>query len=261
MTWIFFLMTLCSFLVTGPLLGQDKSPLQNGAIIEMVKAGFDEETIVALIGTRSTNFDTSVQALVMLKNSGVSEKVIRAMVLDVSSRNTTSPASEKRPGSHSSHSYLAIGVYVRKEGTLVEVPPEVATWKTGGFLKSMATAGLTSGHVNGVISSPHSRTQLSVPIEFVIITVEGTSVADYQLLKLKKKKNRREFRATTGGIIHASGGAQKNLVRFDYDKTAPRTYEIKLPALEIGEYGFLAPGAVMSASAASIGKIYSFGLE
>ena len=30
MTWLFFLLTLCSFLATGPLLGQDKPPLQNG---------------------------------------------------------------------------------------------------------------------------------------------------------------------------------------------------------------------------------------
>jgi hypothetical protein len=261
MTRTCFLMTLFSALVVCPLLGQGKPPLQNGQIVEMVKAGFDQETIVSVIDTSPTNFDTSVQGLVMLKNSGVNGKVIRAMILKSSSGNTPSSAPQQSSGSNPSHLSLEIGVYSRREGTLVEVPPEVATWKTGGFMKSVATMGLTKGHVNGVVTDPHSRTRLSLPIEFVIVTVEGTSVVEYQLLKLKRKKNRREFRAMTGGIIHASGGAQKNVVRFDYEKTAPRTYKVKLPSLEIGEYGFLAPGAAMSASAASIGKIYTFGLE
>ncbi len=222
-------MTLFSALLVCSLLGQSKPPLQNGQIVEMVKAGFDQETIVSMIGTSPTNFDTSVQGLVMLKNSGVDETVIRAMLLK---GNTASSAPQQSPGSNPDHPSLEIGVYARKEGALVEIPPEVATWKSGGFMKSMATMGLTKGHINGVITTPHSRTRLSLPIEFVIVTVEGTSVVEYQLLKLKKKKNRREFRAMTGGIIHASGGAQKNIVRFDYEKTAPRTYKVKLPSLK-----------------------------
>ena len=76
-----FVMTLFSALLVCSLLGQSKPPLQNGQIVEMVKAGFDQETIVSMIGTSPTNFDTSVQGLVMLKNSGVDETVIRAMLL------------------------------------------------------------------------------------------------------------------------------------------------------------------------------------
>jgi hypothetical protein len=65
----------------------------------------------------------------------------------------------------------------------------------------------------------------------------------------------------TGGIVHASGGADRNAVDFEFERVRPRTFTIQIGQLEDGEYGFLAPGAAMSASAASLGKIYTFGLE
>jgi len=61
-----------------------------------------------------------------------------------------------------------------------------------------------------------------------------------------------------GGVLHASGGAKDNVVSFEYQKVAPRIYKIKIPRLSMGEYGFLAPGAVASANVASQGKIYTF---
>ncbi len=221
---IYLVITLFAFLSMGPAHGAP--PLANGQVVEMVKAGFDEETIVSVIQTSPSNFDTSVQGLLMLKNAGVSQGIIRAMVLKSGAGNRTSSSSQQNGATTSNEFPSEIGVYTRREGTLVEVPPEIVTWKTGGFMKSMATMGLTKGHINGVVSSPHSRTRLSLPIEFVVVTQDGTSVVEYQLLHVRKKKNRREFRAMTGGIIHASGGAQKNAVRFDYKKIAPRTLRI-----------------------------------
>jgi hypothetical protein len=131
----------------------------------------------------------------------------------------------------------------------------------GGVLKAMATGGLTKGHVNGVVKNANSRLQMSMPAEFVIRCPEGVSAAEYQLLVMDRKSDRREFRAFTGGIIHASGGADKNAVPFKFEKLGARTFSVKLSELKKGEYGFLPPGAVTSASAASVGKIYAFGVE
>jgi len=86
----------------------------------------------------------------------------------------------------------------------------------------------------------------------------GGSATEYQLLSLCAKGDRREFRAVTGGVLHASGGAKDNVVSFEYQKVAPRIYKIKIQRLGVGEYGFLAPGAVASANVASQGKIYTF---
>jgi hypothetical protein len=64
----------------------------------------------------------------------------------------------------------------------------------------------------------------------------------------------------TGGVFHSSGGATRDVVPFEGKRVASRTFRVVLPNLGAGEYGFLPPGAVGSASSASVGKLYSFRL-
>jgi hypothetical protein len=54
--------------------------LKNEDIIKMAKAGFDDAIIVAKIGNSKCQFDTSTDALIQLKQGGVSAAVIKAMV-------------------------------------------------------------------------------------------------------------------------------------------------------------------------------------
>jgi hypothetical protein len=56
------------------------SVLQNQDIIKMVKASFDDATIIAKIGSSKCQFDTSTDALIQLKEAGVSAAVLQAMV-------------------------------------------------------------------------------------------------------------------------------------------------------------------------------------
>lgn len=106
----------------------------------------------------------------------------------------------------------------------------------------------------------NSPLRVTKPAEFLIKTPEGTSVTEYQLLRLDQKSNRREFRAVTGGIIHASGGAERNALSFDPEKIGTRLWRIRLTHLDIGEYGFLPPG-ISSPSLSASGKIYTFGVS
>jgi len=78
-------------------------------------------------------------------------------------------------------------------------------------------------------------------------------------VQLHESKDAREFRTVTGGVMHVSGGATRDLVNFDSRKLAPRTYEIVLQKLEPGEYGLLPPASSdATASTGRVGKIYSF---
>jgi hypothetical protein len=58
-----------------------QQPLTNENVVTLAKAGFDELFIVQLIHSSRTNFDTSVQGLVVLKQAGVSEDLIRQMAM------------------------------------------------------------------------------------------------------------------------------------------------------------------------------------
>lgn len=62
-------------------LAQDKAkPLTNDDVIGMVKAELPEDTIIAAIGSQSTDFDISAQALLKLKKEGVSSRIMDAMM-------------------------------------------------------------------------------------------------------------------------------------------------------------------------------------
>jgi hypothetical protein len=156
-------------------------------------------------------------------------------------------------------------VYQVLKGKLVAIEPEIVNWRTGGVIKNAVTLGLDKGHMNGTVSGPHSplvvaTTPLGMgaPLQFYIRCLEGNSASEYQLLRFWQKGNRREFRSVTGGVLHMSGGAEDNVIAFKFEKIAPHTYKVELPAVSLGEYGFLAPGAAASADMASRGKVYTF---
>jgi hypothetical protein len=231
--------------------------MTNQDVKDLVAVGLSADVIVDKIhAAQATDFDTTVEALKDLKASSVPDAVIRAMI---NPHPTPPSASAGVTSSDSSGLPQEVGVYVLLKGKMTEVEPEVVGWQTGGMLKAMATGGITKGHVNGKIMSPRSPLQLPTPVEFYIKTPEGTGVTEYQLLRLDQHDNRREFRAMTGGIIHASGGAERNAVKFEPEKVGNRVWRIVLKDLKKGEYGFLPPG-VSSASLSSSGKIYSFGV-
>jgi hypothetical protein len=80
---------------TGPTLAPDSSAdrnatpgavLTNADIVQMQKARLSEEIILNKIGTSTTNFDTGTQGLIQLKEAGVSDDIINAMVQKSSRR-------------------------------------------------------------------------------------------------------------------------------------------------------------------------------
>jgi hypothetical protein len=58
----------------------DNSLLTNASIVKLVKAGFKEKSIITIIGARAVKFDLTTDRLIELKRTGVSEKVILAMM-------------------------------------------------------------------------------------------------------------------------------------------------------------------------------------
>lgn len=243
--------------------------LTNQDIERMKRVNFDDTTIIKTIQSFDSSFDLSVDALVKLKELGVSQTVIQAMLAaksgKKSSNSQASPEIAATQILESAKSLDEVGVYQVVKGKLVAVEPEIVNWRTGGVIKNAVTLGLDKGHVNGTVAGPTSAVTLAStplgmggPIQFYIRCLEGNSASEYQLLRFWQKGDRREFRSVTGGVLHMSGGADNNVVAFKFEKIAPRTYKVTLPAVSIGEYGFLAPGAAASADMASRGKIYTF---
>lgn len=69
-------------LVTATVSAQQPSetPLSNTSVIKLVKAGFKEKTIIAIIHSRPNRFKLETEQLIELKHGGVSENIILAML-------------------------------------------------------------------------------------------------------------------------------------------------------------------------------------
>ena len=233
--------------------------MSNQDVAKMVEAGLPEDIVIAAI-KRATEraFDLSASGLVALNARGVPGAVLRVMM---DPTGPSQPPVEPQPAAPAAPAPepptvpmpTEIGVYAISDGKLIEVQPEIVNWRTGGFLKSMATAGIKGPHVNGWVSSPASRLQVPHDAELLIMTPEGFAATEYQLLRLNTKKDRREFRTMTMGMLGAKGGSSENAVVFESEKRAPRTFAIRATEeLKPGEYGILPPGA------GAAGKLYTF---
>jgi len=268
------------FLVISAFTALAQAPLTNDSIIKMSKAGLGEEVILSSIKAQPGYFTTSADDLIALKAAGVTDKVIEAMITKAKPAAAPSkapakpaaaapaPAPVKAPAKagppdpkhpeveaapDSPTSIHEVGVYYLKGKGWTDLRPEPVSWKTGGVLKSIGTAGLVKEDKNGAVPGTRSETIIDLPVSLVVYVPEGVNVSEYQLLHLHVTKDSREFRIETGGVIHKSGGATKDTIEFNGKKIADRTYEIVLHSLAPGEYALMPPGL-----AANITKLYTF---
>jgi hypothetical protein len=252
----------CTLLAVCFASGQERQLTQrltDQDVIDMVALGLSDDLIVDKIhATAATDFDTSVAGLKALKLNRVSDAVIRAMINPSGTPSANIATAGSSAASNTGIS-LEAGVYIVRAGKPAEMEPEVVNWQTGGVAKKTMTLSIVKGDLNGKVAKPRSPVQAASPLEFLIKTVEGTSVTEYQLLRLHEKGDRREFRSVTGGVLHQSGGALRDELPFDSQKIGASLWRVRLGDLPIGEYGFLAP-AISSVSISASGKMYTFGV-
>lgn len=84
---------LALVVMTGLLAQSAKKPLTNTDVVDMVHAGLADSTIVLAIKNSGTNFDTSPQALIELKKSGVTQTVMDTMLGAANGGPSSTPAS------------------------------------------------------------------------------------------------------------------------------------------------------------------------
>lgn len=254
-------------------------PLTNVRVIQLVQAGLSAADMARIISSAPTvDFNLTPGFTDQLLQYGVSEDTIKLMSARVNGVGLPSLPTQPNqpqvlvvttllpgPGVNPQARPIAgpipddAGVYFMSTGgEWTEIEPEVVNWKTGGFVKSLLTEGIVKGDINGHIRGGEAKVKMRSN-ELLVVTPEGVSVTEYQLLRMREHAESREFRAVTGGIFHASGGSDRDILDFEHRKIARRTFIVVLPAtIREGNYGLLPPGAFNSRTATSIGKIYTF---
>ena len=132
----------------------------------MTKAGLGESLIISMVQSQPGKYSMTRDDLVKLKQQGVSDKVLGAMIARGSGGAASSAASSMDTDVPAG---VEIGVFYKKGGKWEEMLPEVVNWKTGGVIKNIASAGIVKP------SRPGNRSGASrdCPISHSCLVIRG----------------------------------------------------------------------------------------
>ena len=240
--------------VDGPLTAHKTAAMNNDSVMKMAKAGLGDELIVETINTQPGTYVTDADSLVILKGAGISDRVITAMINKSRRQLTNVP---EKPVELSDVN--EIGVYYKdRSGKWTLIEPEIVHIKSGGWVKSTVTNGIIKQDHNGHLYGRESKLALQAPIEILVYMPDGVAINEYEFLRFRINSDNREFRILTGGVFHSTGGADRDEVKFNPVRTAPRTYQFTIDhSVGGGEFGILPAG---SGNVTNGGKIYTFAI-
>ncbi len=269
----FLFLLLCSITWSQQLTAR----ITNQDVIDMAGLGLSDDVIIAKIRAASAGgtlqFDTSVNGLKQLKAANVSNEVIKVMI------NPAPPAGQvvvaATPVSNDPNlPPPEVGVYWKNGFAFARIEGQaISQAKVGGKAGSMFTYGLRNEHWDAYLDGPQSKNAVSdhQPV-FYIYVPDGGSAADFALIILEKKGNRREFQiGSFGGITGGKSGVKREKeIAFTAEHVGIRMYKLKLEAeMKPGEYAFFmgtgqqatmaggSSGGARSGGAAS-GRVFDF---
>src|SRR3984957_13472570 len=167
-----------------------QQPLNDDSVIKMVKAGLSDDVIVATINANPGAYDASPDGLIALKQAGVSNKVIDAIV----AKSTASAPDSAQPSGPEASAPAPpqfaplppgvdnIGAYYKDSGgNWQPLPAEVVIFQSGGLVKHVASAGLMKEDLNGLVGGMRSRLVVSTPVTFILQARRGRTARHFEL--------------------------------------------------------------------------------
>ncbi|MBM3735930.1 MAG: hypothetical protein FJW39_09110 [Acidobacteria bacterium] len=227
-----------------------QEPLNNEGVIRLVKSGMSEELIINVVRQQPGTYALGATELIALKDAGVSEKIIQAMLARGKGEGGAAPV----VGASTRATISEPGLYYKKGNEYLELLTEEVEWRTSGAMKSIASAGIIKKDLNGSIAGPSSRNFLTNPMEIVLAPPQGLTVNAFILLPMRANKGVREFQV---GPVNQKSGVAKGAIPFGVEKVGNNQFRMVLQTpLGPGEYGILA--AIPNATSTGTSKIYTF---
>ena len=276
-----FLASLALLCLLLPGFGDDagvRRRLTNQDIVAMVSAGISQDLILTKIratsagGSGATNFDTSVEGLKALKAANVPDGIIKAMI-DPTPASTTVISVAGPATLNPNLPPPEVGVYWKDGVNFVLIQGQaISQSKVGGKGASVITYGIKQMHWDAFVNGSTSNNRVrELHPTFYFYVPDGASAADYVLLRLTKKGDRREFQiGSFGGWLGGASGPERDReIAFKSDHVGIRIYRIVLGSdLRPGEYAFFMGTGQQSATVgnmagkgaggAATGRVYDF---
>jgi hypothetical protein len=259
------LLVICSCLlvIVASLEGaaQDtRKPLTNSDIIEMTKGGLPESTIVLAIQKGPTQFETSAQTLIQLKNQGVSPRVLDTMIQagtlapdTIQQPNTVRRTSISDPmGGGSMINLPTTSVVLVDGGTRTNMKYSSPDMRTNSMMGAVVNP-FHKSRIRNALKGNHAqlRTKNTSPVFEVGVAADANPSDVVALVKLTTKSDTRQIETGRGSITGVSSGFRKeDLLPVSLDElvaagtSTRKVYRVRLVnALPPGEYALVYGGA------------------
>jgi len=266
--------------------------LTNASVESMTRAGLSTEVIVAKIRASTPRFDVSTDELIRLKQAGIANEVINAMIDAMAAENSGERVTlgrSRRVETTEVASTLGFppptesGIYYAPEpaetGQLVLIEPNVYIQsKETGAWKTAVSQGILKTHSKAILPGPRARMQIDErrPTFYFFFDVPNaglssagtvwgpaTSANEFVLARLDVRKSTRELGVgERGNYTGVRTGVDGNRIQlFDAEKLAPGVYRVRPKEdLEDGEYCFFFAGAVAASGGGGGPKLFDFGV-
>ncbi len=258
--------------------------MTNDEVIALSKAGLSPGIIIGKIRSGKSNFDLSTDALIKLKQSGVSDDIVATMLEAKSGRSTSSTTGTTMAGGDdpnnpmSKHSY---GIYLYEvrgeQRKMTQLAPNVSAQnRTGGTFTSSLTYGIGKVKVKSNLPGRNASLQIkdSQPVFYFYLDVSsgGLNTAsgipstpnEFAMVRFNQRSDNREV---TIGKMNAFGGkgglSDEYVVQFNAEDMGNGVYRVTPSGpLRAGEYAFYLLNSGNSNASAAVGaKFFDFGVN
>jgi hypothetical protein len=276
--------------VAVALPAQAQETMNNDEVITLTKAGLNPTLIVGKIRTSKTNFDLSTDSLIKLKQSGVTDDVVAAMLEAKSGKPVSAAVSANSTGAApvgatgdpndpmAKHNY-GIYLYEEKDGVRKMTPVKAnvsAQNRTGGMFTSSLTYGIgkvkTKSNLPGRSADLQLTTTMPTFYFYLDITSGGLNTAsgvpsdpkEFTLVRFNQRSDNREVTIGKANAFGAKGGlSDEYVVDFKIEDMGNGIFKVTPTAdLKKGEYGFYLVNSGNSNTSAGVGaKFFDFGVN
>lgn len=263
--------------------------MTNDEVISLTKAGLSSSIIIGKIKTSTTNFDLSTDSLIKLKQAGVGDDIVGAMLeaksgksINTPSVNSSGAAATAAAGDPndpmSKHGY-GIYLYEEKDGVrkMTRLDPNVSAQnRTGGmFTAAITPFGLGKVKTKTNLPGRNAKVQLqtTTPVFYFYLDISsgGMNTAsgvpstpnEFTLVRFNQRSDNREVTISKSNSWGAKGGlSDEYVVPLKTEDLGNGTFKITAAAdLKKGEYGFMLLNSGNASTGAGIGsKFFDFGI-
>ncbi|MGI8786787.1 MAG: hypothetical protein ACR2HG_03355 [Pyrinomonadaceae bacterium] len=281
---VLFVISFC--MVASVAVRAQNETVTNQEVISLTKAGLSKSIIINKIRTSKSNFNLSTDALIELKKAGVDDDVVAAMLQAKSGTSATSGGGAVmatgggNPNDPMSPHDFGIYMYEEKNGekVMTQLLPSVSAQNRtgGGFTQSVTPFGL--GKVKTKANLPGTTAKLQIkeaqPVfYFYLDTKSGgmntssgipSTPNEFTLIKFNIRSDNREVTIAKSNAYGAKGGlSDEYVVPFTAESVGSGIFKVTpSSSLKNGEYGFYLINSGGSNTSAAVGaKFFDFGVR